>query len=135
MNPVVHFEMPYDDAARAQKFFQDAFGWKTQQFGEEMGNYVTVDTCEVDPTTQRPKQPGAINGGLFPKAVGGTSPSVVVAVDDIQDAMKKVVAAGGKVRGSSKGMDEPDDIPGVGLYMAIEDSEGNRMSLLQPHIP
>ena len=48
------------------------------------------------------------------------------------EAMKKVEEAGGKIIGASKGM-EPDDIPGVGLYMAIEDSEGNRVSLLQPH--
>ena len=26
MNPVVHFQMPYDDAARASRFYEKAFG-------------------------------------------------------------------------------------------------------------
>ena len=48
MNPVVHFEMPYDDPARMQKFYQAAFGWKMQMLGQEMGNYVVAKT---GPTT------------------------------------------------------------------------------------
>jgi len=28
---------------------------------------------------------------------------------------------------------EPDDIPGVGLYCAFIDTEGNRLSMLQPN--
>ena len=35
MNPVVHFEMPYDDRARMARFYETAFGWKTQSLGEE----------------------------------------------------------------------------------------------------
>jgi predicted enzyme related to lactoylglutathione lyase len=55
---------------------------------------------------------------------------VVIAVDDIRDATKKVAAAGGKVLGGQK-PGEPDDIPGVGLYAAILDTEGNRVGMLQ----
>ena len=40
MDPVVHFEMPYDDRSRMVKFYESAFGWKMQQLGEEMGSYV-----------------------------------------------------------------------------------------------
>jgi len=40
--------------------------------------------------------------------------------------MSKVTAAGGKVLG------EPMDIPGVGRYVAFFDTEGNRVSMLQP---
>jgi predicted enzyme related to lactoylglutathione lyase len=54
---------------------------------------------------------------------------VVVAVDDIEKAMKKVVRAGGKVLG------QPMDIPGVGRYVSFKDTEGNRASLLQPSMP
>jgi uncharacterized protein len=56
----------------------------------------------------------------------GQHPSVVIAVTDIQEALKKVREAGGKVLG------EPMDIPGVGLYAGFLDTEGNRVSLLQP---
>ena len=48
MSSVVHFEMPYDDRERMAKFYQSAFGWQTQMFGEEMGNYVLATTTETD---------------------------------------------------------------------------------------
>jgi uncharacterized protein len=63
MNPVVHFEMPYDDRKRMAKFYQEAFGWQTRMLGEEMGNYVIATTTESDES--RPKRSGAINGGFF----------------------------------------------------------------------
>ncbi len=132
MNPVVHFEMPYEDAARVQKFYSDVFGWKAQNLGEDMGGYITVATGKTDEQTGRPTEPGFINGGLFKKSDRNPIPGVVIAVDDIKAAMQKVKDAGGKILGSSQGMDEPDDIPGVGLYMSIEDPEGNRVALLQP---
>jgi predicted enzyme related to lactoylglutathione lyase len=126
MDPVVHLEMPYDDRERMAKFYQDAFGWQTQMFGEEMGNYVLATTTET--VDSRPKEPGAINGGFFPKRPDWPAqhPSVVIAVDDIQAAMKTVAEAGGKVLG------EPLEIPGVGQYVSFYDTEGNRVSMLQP---
>ena len=126
MDPVVHFEMPYDNAERMAKFYQSAFGWKMKQFGEDMGNYVTADTTGAPETG--PKRPGAINGGFFPRKPDWPAqyPSVVIAVDDIKASMKKVTSGGGKVLG------EPVEIPGVGQYVSFTDSEGNRMSLLQP---
>ncbi len=128
MNPVVHFEMPYDDAARASKFYASAFGWQMKSLGEQMGNYVTADTTESDRTG--PLKPGAINGGLFPRKPDWPAqyPSVVIAVDDIQAAMKKVTGAGGPLLGDGDVM----DIPGVGQYVSFTDTEGNRVSLLQP---
>jgi uncharacterized protein len=53
-------------------------------------------------------------------------PSVVIASDDVQAAMKKVAEAGGKVLG------EPMEIPGIGQYVAFVDTEDNRVSMLQP---
>lgn len=131
MNPVVHFEMPYTDKNRMSGFYEKVFGWKPQMLGPEMGNYVIVSTTELDPETRYPVKPGIINGGLFEKTDDNQYPSVVIAVDDIKEAMKNVTDAGGKILG---GMNpgEPDDIPGVGLYCAFTDSEGNRVSILQP---
>jgi len=127
MNPVVHFEMPYEDRDRMADFYTQAFGWRTEKFGEEMGNYVTALTAESDENS-RPKQPGSINGGFFPKKPDWPNqyPSVVIAVDDIKQAMSKVSKAKGKVLG------EPVEIPGVGQYVSFTDTEGNRVSLLQP---
>ena len=126
MNPVVHFEMPYDVRERMAKFYESAFGWQMQMLGEEMGNYVLATTTETD--ENGPKKPGAINGGFFAKSPDcpAQSPSVVIAVDDIKESIKKVTEAGGKVLG------EPMEIPGVGQYVSFTDTEGNRVSMLQP---
>ena len=126
MNPIVHFEMPFDDRERMAKFYETAFGWQTQMLGEEMGNYVLATTTESD--ENGPKQPGAINGGFFAKdpAQNVVNPSLVIAVDDVRAAAGKVKAAGGKV------LNEPVEIPGVGQYVAFLDTEGNRMGILQP---
>jgi len=126
MNPVVHFEMPAEDRKRMADFYTKAFGWQTHMLGPEMGNYVTVATTESD--DNGPKKPGAINGGFFQKNDGMPAqyPSVVIAVDDINDGMKKVTDAGGKVLG------DPMEIPGIGQYVSFFDTEGNRVSMLQP---
>lgn len=128
MDPVVHFEMPAEDKKRMADFYSNAFGWQTQMLGEEMGEYVVVTTTEVDEKSQRPKQPGAINGGFYLKSDDPMShhPSIVIAVDDLEESIKKVKASGGKIHG------EPYDIPGVGKYVSIIDTEGNKVSLLQP---
>ena len=126
MNPVVHFEMPAEDRKRMADFYTRAFGWRTQQLGEEMGNYVLVTTTDSD--DNGPKKPGAINGGFFTKTsdMPAQFPSVVIAVDDIKASMAAVKQAGGKVLG------EPMEIPGVGHYVSFFDTEGNRVSMLQP---
>ena len=128
MDPVVHFEMPAEDRKRMADFYTNVFGWKTQMLGPEMGDYVLATTTESD-ETGRPKNPGVINGGFFPKSEDKPAqyPSVVIAVEDIKDRMKRVEKAGGKVLG------EPMEIPGVGLYVAFIDTEGNRVSMLQPY--
>jgi hypothetical protein len=59
MNPVVHFEMPYDDRVRMAKFYQSAFSWQTQMLGEDMGNYVIVTTTST--AEDGPRETGAIN--------------------------------------------------------------------------
>jgi|SRR5512133_4085650 predicted enzyme related to lactoylglutathione lyase len=127
MNPVVHFEMPADDRQRMADFYTRVFGWKTKFFGEEMGNYVTVTTTETD-EKGRPQTPGAINGGFYPKTadMGDQHPSLVIAVENIQEAIKKIKDAGGKV------IAEPVNIPQVGQYASFFDTEGNRVSVLQP---
>jgi predicted enzyme related to lactoylglutathione lyase len=127
MNPVVHFEMPAEDRSRMRRFYERTFGWKTEQLGPEMGDYVLVTTTETD-TNRRPKTPGMINGGFYPKKADRPAqyPSVVIAVDDIEASSKKVADAGGKVLG------EPVEIPGYGLYVSFFDTEGNRVSMMQP---
>jgi len=129
MNPVVHFEMPYQDADRVARFYGAAFGWTTQALGADMGRYIVATTTET--REGRPTRPGTINGGFYPKKDDWPAqyPSVVIAVDDIRQAIASVLGAGGVVLG------EPMQIPGVGAYVSFMDSEGNRVSMLQPLRP
>ncbi len=119
--------MAYEDRERAKKFYSEVFGWKTQQLGPEMGNYVTVNTDETDEKGML-KETNRINGGLYEKLPDPSrnQPSVVIAVENIQDAMKKIKDAGGTIQG------EPMDIPGIGQYISMIDTEGNRVGVLQP---
>ena len=88
-NPVVHFEMPYEDVARVTEFYSNAFGWGMQNAGEAMGNYVVAETTKTE--NMRPITPGVINGGFFPKSqdMPAQYPSVVIAVEDIGLLIKK----------------------------------------------
>ena len=126
MNPVVHFEIPYENRERMTKFYQSAFGWQTQMLGEEMGNYVLATTVESD--ENGPKKLGCINGGFSNNKLADSNayPSLVIAVDDINESIKRITNIGGKILG------EPVDIPGVGKSAWFADTEGNRLSVLQP---
>jgi predicted enzyme related to lactoylglutathione lyase len=124
MDPVVHFEMPYENKTRMAKFYKALFGWKIKTLGPEMGDYVLATTTETD--EKGPVKPGAINGGFYPKRKKPDCPSIVVAVDDADKSVEKVIKAGGKILG------KPVDIPEVGRYVSFVDTEGNRVTLLEP---
>jgi predicted enzyme related to lactoylglutathione lyase len=126
MDPVVHFELPYQDAQRITAFYVSVFGWKTQALGPEMGNYVLATTAEANVKPGAPA--GAIDGGFYPSKPDWPAqhPSIVIAVRDIRESMRKIAAAGGQVLG------EPMEIPGVGRYVSFFDTERNRISMLQP---
>ena len=128
MNRVIHFEIHADDVERAKKFYQDVFGWKMQQMGPEMGNYI-INTGENSPSD---KWPG-INGGLMkrnaPKPAEGLSPMsfvCTVSVDDIDTYIEKAKAAGGKEYMAKM------SVPGVGELAYYTDTEGNIFGMLQP---
>lgn len=130
MDPVVHFQMPAGDLRRISAFYSQAFGWRTQELGAEMGNYVVVSTTATGPDG-RPSEPGAINGGFYqrPDDPAGQCTHVVIAVQDIEAAIAAVSDAGGTVSGPA------EEIPGVGLFATFQDTEGNRVSMLQPNPP
>ncbi len=128
MNPVVHFEMPAKDKKRTADFYSKVFGWQMQQLGQDMGDYLLAHTTETDEKTTRPKSPGAINGGFFgyKDEEGFRQPHLVIAVDNLEESMKKVEEGGGKILG------KPMDIPGIGKYVSFIDTEDNNVGMLQP---
>ena len=119
MGRVVHFEIGADDIARAKKFYE-IFGWQITDAGMPSGEYWLAKTGSD-------KEMG-IDGDIMPRSYNpGQAFRNVISVDDIDEMVKKVKAAGGKVE------DKVGEIPGVGRYVNIRDSEGNRVGLLQPY--
>lgn len=120
MAKVVHFEIPFDDKTRAMKFYADALDWQLQDMPQM--NYVMALTTPIGPD-QMPKDPGAINGGLNPRPKEAPAPVIYVDVASIDDAIKKIQGAGGKV------VTPKTPIPGMGAYARVTDTEGNVIGL------
>ena len=127
MNPVVHFELPAEDRKRMSDFYSKVFGWQSQMLDETMGNYVIVTTSEND-KYGRPKMPGTINGGFYPKIEDSSAlyPSIVIAVESVNESIEEIINAGGNI------LNGPVEIPGFGMYVSFLDTEGNRISIIQP---
>lgn len=126
-SPVVHFEMPAKDNARAAEFYRNTFGWGMHELDAQMGNYLLAETTETD-ENRMVKTPGTINGGFFKydDKPGMDTPHVVIQVEDIKESIELVKKNGGSIEGDTM------DIPSVGTYASIIDSEGNRVGILQP---
>lgn len=128
MDRVVHFEIPADDLERAKKFYRENFGWRVNQLGPEMGNYVLVHTGPTDEQGM-PQDKAFINGGLMRRDPFARSPVLVIAVADADATVERVKKSGGKVVG------EIMDIPNVGRYARVQDSEGNVIGVIKPMRP
>lgn len=108
-NRVVHFEIPCDDPEKTIAFFKEAFGWNFQQFGEE--KYWLAMTGDES-------APG-INGAVMKKKDPRQPIVNSIKVDDIDAAVKKVEAAGGKI------VVPKNVVPTVGWLAFFTDPDGN----------
>ena len=136
MNRVVHFEIMAEDPDRAQKFYEACFGWTFQIMGgEEYGGYRVIMTGPgPDEMAKGVKMEDiGINGGLMkrnaPLPADGHSPNAftcIIGVPDIDAAMAKIDAAGGKPQTDKM------DVPGVGKLRYYKDTEGNIFGVIQP---
>ena len=125
MDRVCHFEVPYSDKDRMESFYSKVFGWQFQDAPTE-NPYSFIFTTEVDETFH-PKKAGGINGGSYPRGDegGSKSPVIVLEVESTEQRVKDVEAAGGSL------VMGPAEIPGMGIYAQINDSEGNTIGLWQ----
>lgn len=123
MNKVVHFEIPFDKQERAQKFYQDVFGWQINKFAEM--DYWIATTCKIDQTSMMPMEPGAINGGLLKRDKTGKNPVIVMDVPNVDEHLEKIKKAGGKV------VMPKMSIGTFGFYARAKDTEGNVIGIWQ----
>ena len=122
MNKVVHFEIPFDDESRAQKFYQDVFGWQITKF-PEMDYFLAVTTPSDE--NMKPKEPGSINGGLLKKDPTGNHPVIVIDVPSLDEHIAKIESAGGKTIMPKIAVGD------FGLYARVQDTEGNIIGIWQ----
>lgn len=120
MNKVVHFEIPAKDMDKAKAFYEKVFGWKIDDFDKEYYMATTGPTEDW-----RPTEPGFINGGFFKRTGTKDSPMLVIQVDSIEDTVKALTAAGGKL------VEEKYMIEHVGYYAEVTDQEGNLIGLME----
>ena len=116
MPRIIHFDIPADDPARAQKFYQEIFGWKFDKWNGPM-EYWMVKTGDD-------KQPG-INGGLAKRMPGQTGMTNTIDVPSVDEFSTKIQSKGGKVIVPKMA------IPGVGYFAQCLDTEGNIFGIIQ----
>lgn len=111
-----HIEIPADDTKRARAFYEGLFGWTFTE--TPFGDYMTYRT---------PSGEAAVGGGMGKR--GESAPMTIrnyVGVDSIDDSVARTVELGGRV------IKEKDEIPGIGWWAVINDTEGNELAVFQP---
>ena len=119
---VVHFEVPFDNADRARKFYRDVFDWQIQEVPELQ--YNMVSTGPAGPNGM-PSEPGFIGGGMMQRQSPVDKPVITLAVDDIEATRKAIEKNGGKSVGDKMAVGD------MGFAAYFTDSEGNLMGLWQ----
>ncbi len=113
MPKIVHFEMPFDNADRANRFYADVFGWQSRKWdGPE--EYYLQNTGGDD-------EPYGIGGALIAResALNDGGTLIVIGVDDLDAYTAKVAAAGCEI------VTPRTAVPGVGWFVNFRDTEGN----------
>jgi predicted enzyme related to lactoylglutathione lyase len=117
MSRVIHFEIPANDPEKLADFYKKAFGWKSEKWPGPTEYWMV--------TTGAEGQPG-INGGLMRKQGPVTGTTNTVGVDSVDDSIKTVQKAGGKI------VMDKTAIPTVGYFAYLQDPEGNIFGVMQP---
>jgi predicted enzyme related to lactoylglutathione lyase len=120
---VGHFAIECDDVERAKAFYEAVFGWVIKPWGPP--NYYHI-------TTGTPEQPGILGDlrerqhKLNGERAGVSGYICTINVGDVKAVIAAVEAHGGRTHSS------PYLIEHVGIVAYVEDSEGNRVGVMQP---
>lgn len=110
-HPIVHVEFSSRDRAESAKFYNELFGWKTQDMPEM--NYTTFEA------------EGGPGGGFNPlsEQVKAGDVFVYVATGDIEATLARAESLGGKT------IVPKTPIPNVGWFAFFSDPTGNSIAL------
>lgn len=109
--PVVHFEIMGGEKDDLQRFYRELFEWEID--ADNPMNYGVVKAAE-----------GGIGGGVGP-GDGENFVTVYVQVDDLQTALDRAEAGGGKT------VMPPTEVPGGPTLAIFTDPAGNRIGIVE----
>lgn len=99
-NKVMWFDIPTDNIDKSAEFYGTIFGWDIQpKHKEDLSDSLSFRIALTSETGEKyaPVNPGAINGGLVTREIGITQPTILIEVENIEEKIKEILAAGGKV--------------------------------------
>lgn len=116
MPRVIHFEITADNPERAVKFYESVFEWKMTPVSGGQAYWLA--------STGPASEPG-INGAIAQRNDPGARIYNIVDVPSVDEAVKKIEAAGGKIILPKMA------VTGVGYLAYFTDTEGNILGALQ----
>jgi predicted enzyme related to lactoylglutathione lyase len=119
-NHVRHFAVHADDVDRARSFYHSVFGWRFEPWGPP--NFYLIRTG--------PDGDLGLQGALQerPQPLEGSGMrgyECTIGVDDLEATLALIRGLGGKI------LSQPFLIEGVGRLAFFEDTEGNRVGVMQ----
>jgi predicted enzyme related to lactoylglutathione lyase len=119
---IVHFEIPADDVEKLRKFYSELFGWKIEKMPGPV-EYWGIATVPVNEKGM-PERPG-VNGGMMKRQNPEHKPVNYIAVESVDEYVKKIEALGGRV------IVPKMEVPGIGWWASALDPEGNQFAIMQ----
>lgn len=111
----VWMDLLTDDVASAVNFYREVFGWRIETSPDGEYAYATLDGQPVASIVAYDPDLGEAEGLWVPS----------ISVPDADQAMQRVKEAGGAI------LEPPEDLPGRGRYLLVEDPTGAVVMLLR----
>jgi uncharacterized protein len=113
---IVHFEIPSDNIERANKFYNDLFGWKMEKMPGPMEYWMFA-------TSANSKGEQTISGGVIERKMSNEPITIYIGVKSVNDYAKKVEELGGKI------IKPRTEVTGYGWFAVCMDTENNIFAL------
>jgi predicted enzyme related to lactoylglutathione lyase len=113
---IVHFEIPSDNIERANKFYNDLFGWKMEKMPGPMEYWMFA-------TSANSKGEQTISGGVIERKMSNEPITIYIGVKSVNDYAKKVEELGGKI------IKPKTEVAGYGWFAVCMDTENNIFAL------
>src|SRR5918992_540428 len=120
MPTVYHFDIPVDDANRAQQFYKDVVGWDTKKITSQVDPNIELWMCETEDENGRK----GITGGMMKR---DKLPVVAnyISVDSIDEYISTINKSGDRVTVLRI------EISNMGFFAMFLDSENNLFGLFE----